>query len=183
MSKAIVIADQTLEDIAIQYCGSASAWLALARLNGLNPSADLIAGQELLLPAVVDSKVRRFYTENKLVPAGGNSYTGLVNLPVQVVDTATQVDPNLIVVQPGQTLEDIAIQYGGDFSAVFDLVKLNGLDFSSDLVPGQVLVKPAVKNAKVQSVYAARGYVPAAGSEPILDGIDYWRIEYEFTVQ
>ena len=184
MSKATVIADQTLEDVAIQYCGSASAWLELARLNKLDPSTDLMAGQVLELPPVLDLKVSRFYSENKLVPAGANSYTGSINLPVQTVDTNVgQIDPTILVVQPGQTIEDIAIQYGGDYSAVFDLVKLNALDFSTDLIAGQVLKKPVVKNAKVQSVYASRGYVPAAGSEPVLEGIDYWRIEYEFTVQ
>lgn len=181
MSKAVVQAGQVLEDIAVQYLGSASAWLVLARLNGLAPSANLVAGQVLELPAVVDSKVSRFYTQNKLNPAGAEGYTTTVNFPVQIVGAATIQDK--IIVQPGQTLEDIAIQYGGDYSAVFDLVKANGLDFSSDLTPGQMLVKPTVKNARVKTVYAAKGYVPAAGSEPVLDGIDYWRIEYEFEVQ
>ena len=87
-----------------------------------------------------------------------------------------------INVQPGQTLEDIAIQYCGDYSAIFQLAKLNGLSLTDDLVPGQALVLPAAVNARVRSVYADRRYVPASGVEVVEEGIGYWGIEYDFVV-
>lgn len=88
-----------------------------------------------------------------------------------------------ITVKPGQALEDIAIQHCGDYSAIFQLAKLNSLNLTDDLVPGQSLVLPVTVNARVRSVYADRGYVPASGVEVVEEGIGYWGIEYEFTVQ
>lgn len=46
----------------------------------------------------------------------------------------------IIVVENGQTLMDLAIQYYGNASAIFDLANDNGLAVTDELHPGTALV-------------------------------------------
>lgn len=62
---------QTLADIAIQHCGSLSAWPDLARLNGLGLTEDIEAGQMLMLPAAYDKRTVAFFKSGGFVPAVG----------------------------------------------------------------------------------------------------------------
>lgn len=88
------------------------------------------------------------------------------------------------VVQPGQTLEDIAVQWCGSEEAVWELARLNGLGLTADIIPGALLRLPSVVDKRVRRVYVERGWAPAAGGEVlVLEGIDYWAIELEFEVQ
>jgi hypothetical protein len=69
MEKAIAGVEQTLLDIAVQYCGSAEAVFELARLNRLSITDDLIAGQELLLPSAYNDKVVKVFDQNHFFPS------------------------------------------------------------------------------------------------------------------
>jgi len=64
-----VLERQSLLDIAMQYCGDASAAFAIAVLNGISASDGLIVDSELLLPDVIDSDVVKYYINNDIQPA------------------------------------------------------------------------------------------------------------------
>jgi LysM repeat protein len=87
------------------------------------------------------------------------------------------------IVQAGQTLEDIAIQYLGSEQAVFELASINSLELTADLSAGQQLELPDVYDKQVRRVYERGGYQPAAGGDADLQGINYWIIEQNFIVQ
>lgn len=176
----IVRPGQTLHDIAIQYLGSAEAVFGLAKLNGLDIEADLVAGQVLDLPTVSNKRVRRLFKENGWMPAA--DVTGAV-VPAPMNNRASAPKRQVQVVRPGQTLYDLAIQYLGSAEGVFSLAKLNGLNADNDLTPGQVLDLPAVIDAGVVRTFADNGYFPAAGTDTVLEGIGYWGIAYTFEVQ
>lgn len=67
-----------------------------------------------------------------------------------------------IKIQEGQTLIDIAMQYCGDALAVFDVAKLNGLEITYELIPGEFLFVPDAAIEKVKIVEAFVGLVPAS---------------------
>ncbi|MBL7779925.1 MAG: LysM peptidoglycan-binding domain-containing protein [Saprospiraceae bacterium] len=90
-----------------------------------------------------------------------------------------------IIVQPGQTLPDIAVQYCGALSAFPEIARLNGLSLTANIAAGQALVIPAVATDKrVQQYFTQGGYVPASvGVKALDEGVSYWGIEYDFIVQ
>lgn len=71
MAKATIAPGQTLLDIAIQHAGDASAMLAIALENGMAVTDDLVPGQTINVPEVVNEKVTRYYQRNRIVPAVG----------------------------------------------------------------------------------------------------------------
>jgi hypothetical protein len=60
---------QSLADIAIQYCGDASAAYAIAELNDISVTNELNAGDELILPDAINSNLVNYYSNNGIVPA------------------------------------------------------------------------------------------------------------------
>ena len=69
MRKATVRVNQTLVDIAVQYCGSVEAVFELAQMNGLSVTDELTAGQELILPEQYNIPVAHTFEKNKYFPA------------------------------------------------------------------------------------------------------------------
>ena len=72
-----------------------------------------------------------------------------------------------IIVQAGQTLFDIALEYLGGIDGVFDIAAANGIsDITGDLVPGTELIVDVNKmiNADVVAYYANNKIVPVSGS-------------------
>ena len=63
------LSGQTLFDIAIQSCGSAEAAFELAVLNGISVTDDLVPGQELVMPDVVNKNISTYYANKSLTPA------------------------------------------------------------------------------------------------------------------
>jgi len=61
--------NQTLFDIALQECGDQEAAAGIALLNGLDVTDTPIAGTVLLLPDVLNRRVRKFYADNNIKPA------------------------------------------------------------------------------------------------------------------
>jgi hypothetical protein len=87
----------------------------------------------------------------------------------------------------GQSLFDIAIQAAGSVEAAFDIALANGIGITDDLPAGTVLVIPAVLNRRVADYYRANDIKPATALgtqdvEFVMEGINYWRLEYDFEV-
>ena len=177
---------QTLFDIAIQELGSAEAAFELAVLNGLNPTDDLIPGQELVLPGVVNSDVQQYFQNKNIHPAT------LLTVQAQVIGSVVDaiirnvqtVQSNLISVLQGQTIFDVAIQEFGSVEASYPLATLNGMSVTDDLVPGMLLQKTSIVNKIITSYYSDKALKPATGGVVVssIGGIEYWAIETEFLV-
>lgn len=71
---AIVKKGQTLQDMAIQYCGRLDALSELAILNNLALTQEIVAGQELILPEISDKRVEVVFRTGSYFPAAGNNF-------------------------------------------------------------------------------------------------------------
>lgn len=57
-------------DIAIQHCGGIAAWPVIVELNGLSGlTAEIVAGQELIVPDPVQQRVAGIYARQGHKPA------------------------------------------------------------------------------------------------------------------
>ena len=152
-------------DAAIATAGSVEDIFALAALNGIGITDDLVPGTVL-------------------------QGTGLTYQAASVI-TNSQVVTNLVKVLAGQCLFDIAMQQLGSIEPVFALAGLNGNSITDDLLAGsKVNYSLTPYSQKVLKIYQDNQYKPASGltvpgqPKPImLEGIDYWGIEYDFVVQ
>ncbi|MOA43351.1 hypothetical protein D3C78_1654920 [compost metagenome] len=68
----VVQQGQCLIDIAIQHCGDASAAFAIAALNGLSVTDDVLPGVDLLIPEILDKGMTDYFLKNGFVPATGS---------------------------------------------------------------------------------------------------------------
>ena len=62
---------QSLLDIAIQYCGDASEAIAIAILNGVSITDDLVTAQSIDVPPTINSDISGYYENKGLCPATG----------------------------------------------------------------------------------------------------------------
>ena len=60
---------QTLYDVALQECGDQSAAVDIALLNGIDVTDTPAPGTALLLPDIVNRRVGKYYSDNKIKPA------------------------------------------------------------------------------------------------------------------
>lgn len=98
------------------------------------------------------------------------------------------------VVLDCQSLLDMAVQELGDISGVFELAEKAGLSLTEELNAGMELEVPAFDADKqVAAYYASKRIRPATaitidstsgpgGGELLLEGIEFWGIEYDFIV-
>ncbi|MCQ2313282.1 MAG: hypothetical protein MJZ84_07550 [Paludibacteraceae bacterium] len=63
------LSHQSILDLSLQHCGSLEAAYALADGNGVSISDDLITGEQLLAPKVMDKDVTLHYGVNSIQPA------------------------------------------------------------------------------------------------------------------
>ncbi|MDR2472137.1 MAG: hypothetical protein LBD53_01055 [Tannerella sp.] len=88
-----------------------------------------------------------------------------------------------------QSLFDIAIQETGDASNVFAIAAANGMSIT-DTPPESVFVPDTiVTERKTKEYFAARGLKPATGISTTAggnsedgEGVEFWYVEYDFTV-
>lgn len=66
-----VLSNQSLLDLAVQYCGAAEAALESAFANGRSITDDLEAGAELTTTDIFDLSVFNYFQNNNLKPATG----------------------------------------------------------------------------------------------------------------
>lgn len=71
MSKITVLYNQSLQDIALQYCGTIEAMADIVKLNNLSWTPDLVPGQIIQIPSkdYGFQEVVNFFTLNKIQPA------------------------------------------------------------------------------------------------------------------
>lgn len=60
---------QSLFDIAIQECGSVEAVFLIARQNSIPVTKHLTTGEQLQPVGVTDKRVKKYYTDNHILPA------------------------------------------------------------------------------------------------------------------
>jgi len=93
-----------------------------------------------------------------------------------------------VTAHQGQSIFDIAIQWGGDVAWAITVAKLNGLSVTESLVPGQqVEIPDQPANREVFSYYYRKGLVPATSITTEFDaveneGLDYWIVEVDFII-
>jgi len=150
--------------VSVRAYGRLDALPALAGANGLAITANVTAGQVLVLPEVVFA----------------------VPVSTRVTTTATLIR-RTATAKPGQTLPDIAVQYCGGMAAFPALAALNGLNLTDDISAGAVLFLPDVADKRTEYIFRTGGYFPAAGRTLTqiggLEGVSYWGIEFDFIVQ
>lgn len=91
-----------------------------------------------------------------------------------------------------QSLWDIALQELGDISGILELAEKQEISLTDELKIGQELeIPPELKNKQLAGYYLQHDIRPATGltietmsgdGALILEGIDFWGIEYDFIV-
>jgi hypothetical protein len=77
-------------------------------------------------------------------------------------------------IEERQTLFDIALEYGGDIEAAFELMRINDLSLTAELPAGTVVLSPEAVDAKIADFYGANNVRPATG---VVDGgDDVWQL-------
>jgi len=160
-----VLPGQTIFDIAIQSCGDSEAAFELAMLNGLNLMSDLIPGQELVLPEVVNIDIALYFKNKNIQPA--TLLTVQAQIIGSVIDTVirdiTTFQSNLIKVLQGQTLFDIAVQTSGSVETAFEIALINSIGITDELTHGTTLSTVGVLNKQIRSYYQNKQITPATG--------------------
>ena len=89
-----------------------------------------------------------------------------------------------MIVEQGQCLVDMAIQYNGNALAIFDIALINGISLTEDIVPGQELKETAVLDNRIKNYFSK--ITPASGNDADLlvqpQGIGYWYIGLDFII-
>ena len=92
------------------------------------------------------------------------------------------------IIKKQQTLIDFAVQYSGSQENIFAVAQANGKNLTDDMVPGSLLVIPAVTDVRVAKFYSSQKYDITTNltqsAQSISDsGIGYWAIEDDNIVQ
>jgi hypothetical protein len=87
-----------------------------------------------------------------------------------------------VIVQPGQTIIDLAIQYCGSVEVANELAQLNDKSITDELQVGETLLVPEVFNKRVRQVVVEQSIQPATNLGDDEEGIGYWGIEYDFII-
>ncbi len=166
MTKSINIkAGENLFDAAIRMYGDMSGLLHLVEFNNVGFTDEIRAGQ------VISGDDISF--EKKTVN----------------VILLTEIIPNSIEVEAGQSLFDIAVQEYGSIEGLFHLTQDNNLSLTEELEPAKsISVRTEASKQNVVDFFKGRNLKPATGLTPTEneqlkpEGIEYWAIEYDFVV-
>lgn len=95
--------------------------------------------------------------------------------------------PNNKIVKAGQTLGDIAVQYGGTAENRFILAALNGIGITDALTSGQTIDAGDVTVFAVADYFRKYNINPATSAMQQIEdlapeGVEFWAIEYDFIV-
>lgn len=85
----IILNNQTLQDVAIRYCGTLSALFDIALLNDLSVTDELVPGQNLNIPDkdYGFQEVVNYFEQNTLQPA-----TALTEDTISIIEGLTGID-------------------------------------------------------------------------------------------
>jgi len=179
---------QTLFDISLQELGSIEGVFELAMLNGFNMTDDLVPGQKLKLPEVIEYDIQQYYKNKSINPATLLTYQAqLISSEVDtIIRNIDVIQSNSIPALQGQSLFDIALQTTGSVEAAFDMALLNLIAITDDIEAGRELIKVSVINNQITSYYSDKNIKPATFIQGSIGddigGIEYWAIETEFLV-
>lgn len=91
-----------------------------------------------------------------------------------------------------QSLWDIALQESGDLSGILELAEKQGITLTDELTIGQELeIPPEVADKRIALYYSQYGIAPATAitiestsgeGALLLEGVEFWGIEYDFIV-
>jgi hypothetical protein len=97
-----------------------------------------------------------------------------------------------VEIKEGQTLPDILIQELGDMERLFEVALLNEMSVTDELAAGDFILVPESENSKknIVKIFSDPANKPASGSTEggagdwlnVLEGIDYWAIQYDFII-
>jgi len=86
-----------------------------------------------------------------------------------------------------QTLVDMAMQSCGDAGRLVELAALNGLSITDDIEAGDTILTPdaAADKLKLVTLLNKKNNEPGSGTQTLSapEGISYWIIETDFTIQ
>jgi hypothetical protein len=84
----------------------------------------------------------------------------------------------------GQTLMDMALQFGGSLESIFDIASGSiTFDVPSVVIDKTVLQFFTQKYAKNLRFYSDKNIVPSTNVYPTdLEGVDFWGVEFDFIV-
>lgn len=90
------------------------------------------------------------------------------------------------IVHSRQSLLDISIQECGSIETVFAIAERNGISITEDLIVGQAIMfsSEEIVKKKVVATLATFGIKPATAvtTNILPEGVEYWRIEFDFIV-
>jgi len=96
---------------------------------------------------------------------------------------------NTAIIEPGQSLLDIAVQHCGSVEAVLTIALANGLSVTEAVAVGAVVSTIEAANRAVANLFAVNGIKPATAItqtealNTIADeGIEFWTIEEDFII-
>ncbi len=69
MTNVVIQNGQTLFDIALQYCGDISAAYDIAVINDIEITSNLVVGEEINIPDVINKNVVNYYQQNEIKPS------------------------------------------------------------------------------------------------------------------
>lgn len=94
MEKAKIGHNQSIIDFAIQHCGAPEMAFDVALANGISITDELVAGDHLLIPLVINQPVVDYMSKNKVKPATGKTIEGdevIVTYPYDFVSNVASV--------------------------------------------------------------------------------------------
>lgn len=139
---------QTLIDISLAAQGTATTLFANAAELGISITGALLPGQVLQLSAPPGNagagRIAALLSRPQNMPASADDMVAgtYANLPVTII---AAIQP-LHVVQRGQALIDMAMQYQGDSTALFSLAVQQGLGITDALTPGDAVIRGSISN-------------------------------------
>lgn len=88
-----------------------------------------------------------------------------------------------MIVEKGQCLMDLAIQYNGDASAIFAIALANNISPTEEVNPGLELLETEIVNKPLFNFFETNGYKPATDEGSYcIGGIGCWTIGIDFLI-
>jgi hypothetical protein len=83
----------------------------------------------------------------------------------------------------GQSIFDIAVQYGGSVEAVFEIAAASDISITDELTMDRPLTMDSKgMNPLVSEYFRTHRLYPATGDVKMGEGIEFWAIEYDFLI-
>jgi hypothetical protein len=179
---------ETIGDICLNGCGSITAWNDILELNSFDDwTPDLMPGQELEIPSIVDSNIQTTLltypvNNNTGIPNVETLLTEFINsliinpdsgfpykLPFKFESQATTEEYvasgittefiNYYTIKTGETIGDVCINSTGTIDNWDLILEANSFDdWTPDFLPGQKLIIPSTVQIQNNVLLASTNY-------------------------